>query len=200
MKINILTAFICGTVLVGCATLSLGNKYSYDYQLVKPDSSNALRWEDDKIAIAFTMSDKAINFTLRNRTKDVMKLIWDEATIMQFGKAQKVMHAGVKYINRNEAQPPATIPPGTSIDDMALPSENVYYREGYYGTYYSNPGGWEEEDLFPTYDLNKPEIRESILGSKGQKLGLYLPIQYQGKTIDYTFEFSVTDVRSAGGQ
>jgi len=199
MKTPFSVTFALIVVAAGCATLSLGTKYGYDYQLVKPDSATGMRWEDDKISVAFDISDKAINFTIRNKTKEVMKLIWDEATIMQFGKAQKVMHTGVKYINRNEAQPAATIPAGTSIDDMALPSENVYYREGYYGTYYSNPGGWEEQDLFPTHDLNKPEFRESILKSKGQKLGLYLPIQYQGKTLDYTFEFAITDVKPVAG-
>jgi len=195
---SVLLVFAFVLIIAGCAALSpsrsLGTKYRYEYQLVKPDSTIELRWEDEKISIAFNVSDKAINFTLRNNTKEVMRLIWDEATIVQFGKAQRVMHSGVKYINRNEAQLPSTIPGGTSIDDMALPSENVYYREGYYSAYSSIPGSWEEQDLLPSYDLNKPDVRETILNLKGSSIGLYLPIQYQGKTLDYTFEFVVSNV------
>lgn len=181
-------------VLVGCMTLSLGTKYQYSYMMVKPDSTTGMKWEDDKIAISFHISDKSVNFNLRNKTNEVIKIIWDEATMVKYGKAQKVMHAGVKYTDRNASQPPTTIPAGASIDDLVLPTENVYWREGYYGTYYSNPGGWEEHDLFPTQDLNKPDFREAILKSKGKTFSVYLPIQHQGKTLDYTFEFMVTNV------
>jgi hypothetical protein len=66
---------------------------------------------------------------------------------------------------------------------------------GNYSRYYSNPGGWEEHDLFATQDLNKAEYRDAILKSKGQTFSVYLPIQYQGKTLDYTFEFRIADVK-----
>ncbi len=201
MKVTTVFTALSLAILAGCMTLNLGTKYQYSYKLIKPDSANGMKWEDDKIAISFLVSDKEVDFNLRNKTNEVIKVIWDEATMVQSGKAEKVMHAGVKYTDRNESHPPTAIPAGASIDDLLLPSDNVYWREGYYGTYSSDPGGWEETDLFPTSDLNKPEYRQSILGLKGQTFSIYLPIQYQGKTLDYTFQFLISDVEptSQGG-
>lgn len=195
MKLRSTISVLLFFVLGGCMTLSLGTKYQYSYMMVKPDSTSGMKWEDDNIEISFFISDKSVNFNLKNKTNEVIKIIWDEAVIVQYGKAQKVMHAGVKYIDRNASQPPTAIPPGASVDDLVLPTDNVYWREGYYGRYISNPGGWKIRDLFPTQDLNKAEYRERILRHKGQKFSVYLPIQHLGKTLDYTFEFLITDVK-----
>ncbi len=173
--------------LLGCASMLFGTKYSYSYKLVKPESAD-MKWEDDKISLSFLIGDKEVSFKVKNKTNEVMKIIWDEATLVQFGKAIKVMHAGVKYTDRNSSQPASTIPPGASIDDLIMPTDNVYFSSGKYG-------GWREQDLFPTQDMNEAKYKQSILDSKGQKFSVYLPIQYQGKTIDYTFEFEITDVQ-----
>ena len=182
-------------------TAMLGTTYKYDYAMLKKDDSTSktdttqnMNFEDDKINANFSIGDKQINFTIKNKTDNVMKIIWDEAAIVQFGTSHKVMHTGVKYIDRNNSQPPTVIPPQASIEDLILPADNIYYREGYYGTYYSNPGGWEEHDLFPKNDLNKPEIKETIMKLSGQTFSVYLPIQYQEKTLYYTFNFAITGV------
>jgi hypothetical protein len=187
----------------GCYTAMLGTTYKYDYAMIKKvtsspkvDTLKSMSFDDDKITSNFIIGDKQINFTLKNKTNDVMKIIWDEASIVQFGTTHKVMHNGVKYIDRNSSQPPSVVPPQASINDLVLPADNVYYRDGYYSTYSSRPGGWEEHDLFPKNDLNKPAIKETIMNLKGQAFSIYLPIQYQGKTLDYTFNFTITNVQA----
>ncbi len=178
---------ICSIYIFGCATMGLGTKYLYSYKLTKPESSN-MKWEDDKIGFEFFISDKNVNFKALNKSNDVLKIIWDDVAIVQSGKAKKVMHAGVKYTDRNSSQPASAIPPGASIEDLIMPTDNVYFSSGAYG-------GWRERDLFATQDLNKDEYKQSILSSKGQKFSVYIPIQYQGKTLDYTFEFEIIEVR-----
>ena len=118
--------------------------YKYDYAMIKKDDSTSktdttqnMNFEDDKILANFNVGDKQISFTIKNKTDNVLKIIWDEAAIVQFGTSHKVMHSGVKYIDRNSSQPPTAIPPQASIDDIVLPADNVYYREGSYSTYYS---------------------------------------------------------------
>lgn len=194
MKKLVLTTFII-ILLIGCMPVLVGTRYQYKYSLIGPKSNDGMSYEDSVISISFTITDKSINFNLTNKTKNVIKIIWNDASIVQFGKAHKVMHAGVKYINRNEFQPPTSIPPKSSIDDLALPSDNVYFQEGYYGTYFSTPGGWKEQDLFITNDMNKQEYKELIKKMKGQKFSLYLPIEYKGKILDYNFEFIIKDVK-----
>lgn len=185
--IIVFVGVIISIYLVGCAAMLFGTKYSYSYKLVKPESTD-MKWEDDKIAFTFFIGDKEVNFKAKNKTNEVMKIIWDEATLVQFGKAKKVMHSGVKYTDRNSSQPASTIPSGASIDDLMMPTDNVYFSSGQYG-------GWREQDLFPTQDLNEDKYKQSILNSKGQKFSVYIPVQYQGKTLDYTFEFEITDVQ-----
>jgi hypothetical protein len=197
MKLSVLLLLILLTL--GCAGVLLGTKYTYEYDLTSPTTTSPMTFEDDIVRIKFSISDKSINFTLTNKTSDVIRILWDDASIVQFGKAHKIMHSGVKYIDRNEAQPATTVPPNSSIDDLALPSDNIYWRDGYYSRYSSSPGGWEEHDLFPTNDLNDQGIRQTILSAVGQKVTLYLPIQHQGNTIDYSFEFTIRDINPISG-
>ncbi len=198
MKNRIAVTLLVVGVLTGCATLgpSLGTKYAYTYRMTKPDHLGTLRWSDSNIDIAFEVRDTDLGFILQNRSPESMKVIWDEAVIVQYGEAKKIMHGGVKFIDRFNSQPPTILPSGTSMTDQVLPSENVYYRKGTYSTYVSSPGGWEEKDLFPTHDLNRAEYKEAILGNKGQTIGLYLPVDIGGNVIKYEFEFEVADVEA----
>jgi hypothetical protein len=75
------------------------------------------------------------------------------------------MHEGVKYINRNEAQPPTIIPPTAQIEDIVYPTDYVNYEEG-------QNGGWREDLLFPD--------APSASKFKGQVIGVYMPLQVNG--------------------
>ena len=97
-----------------------------------------------------------------------MKIIWDETSFIPYGEGKKVMHKGVKYADRDAAQVPTSIPSKTSWSDLVVPTDNVYYKQGYYSQYVSNPGGWETHDLWLTADYNKPET-VSGLRQKGSK-------------------------------
>ena len=134
----------------------MGSKYHYSYNLKDPNSTN-LSYSDELIAVKFQITDTSIAFTMKNLTSDSIKIIWDEVSFVQNGSAQKVMHVGVKYTDRNNSQPPTVIPPEISIDENLIPVNNVYWREGYYSQYSSSPGGWEENDILPTQDLDKEE-------------------------------------------
>lgn len=47
------------------------------------------------------------------------------------------MHSGVKYIDRNNSQPPNIIPKNASLSDVIIPTDNIYYVSGQYG-------GWRD--------------------------------------------------------
>lgn len=159
--------------------------YHLGFALANPEPAppDSMKWQDDKIEISFSASSRRVKFDLKNKTPETIKIIWDEATMVVGGKAQKVIHSGVRYAERNESHPPAIIPPGASISDAAMPAENIYYREG-----------WEEGSMFPTEGKNTRESKAAMQGLKGQRFGLHLPIEFQGKIARYVFEFRVTDV------
>lgn len=148
-------------------------------------SADDMSYSDDKIDAKFNITRKSINFLIKNKTNETLKIIWDDAVIVQNGRSKRIIHSGVNYINRGNPQPPTVIPANTSIEDLALPTENVYFVDGY--------GTWQEKDLFPV-KIHKSELIQAILNQKGQTFALYLPISYQGKTIEYNFEFLIKDV------
>lgn len=171
-----------------------GTMYTFKYELSKPSVDSTLKFVDDKIEAKFDILSNAIGFDLKNKTNESMKVIWDEVAIVLNGKAEKVTHVGVKYIDKASSQPNSSIPSGASLNDQAIPIKNIYYSEGFYSQYASIPGSWKEVKLFPSYDYNKPETKASILGLKGQVFSIYIPISHQGKIIEYNFEFLIKDV------
>jgi hypothetical protein len=129
---------------------------------------------DDKIVnIRFSLSSTSIDFTILNKANQSIKIDWNDVTIVQLGTTCRAVHNGVKLTNANESQPPSTIPSGATLDDGVTPSDNINWHEpaSVNGTQYY-AGGWVTSPL-----ITLPEIR------------LYLPIQYQGKTIEYNITF-----------
>ena len=85
----------------------------YEFEMTLPTASNTLTYEDSNIASTFQIGSKEIDFSITNKTKSPLKLIWDDASLGIFGRSNKVMHSGVKYIDRNNSYPPSTILPNT---------------------------------------------------------------------------------------
>ena len=144
--------------------------------------------------ITFSVGTKEIDFEIYNKTDKSIKIIWDETSFIPYGEGKKVMHKGVKYVDRNAAQVPTAIPSKTTWSDMVVPTDNVYYKQGYYSQYVSNPGGWETTDLWLTADFNKPETEAVVMKLKGLKYRLLMPMEVNGIKKEYTFNFEITDV------
>lgn len=146
------------------------------------------RYEDDYINIAWYVSSKQFNFDLRNKSGHTIKINWDDVSYVDInGKVGRVMHAGVKYTERNNSQPATTIPKNASISDLLLPTENVYYLSGSYGR-------WRERYLIPcvystqeTYDIGAPL-------KVGKKMSILMPIMIENVQNDYIFEFNIDEL------
>lgn len=101
------------------------------------------RYADDYIDVVWFVGTKQFNFTLKNKSGHTLKINWDDISYVDTrGRVSRVMHAGVKYAERNDSQPATTVPKGASISDILLPTENVYFVSGQYG-------GWRESYLIP---------------------------------------------------
>lgn len=148
------------------------------------DSGDALTYVDSSIVATFWVGKKDISATVKNQTSSTIKVIWDESLFFRNGSQSKVMHAGVKFTDRNQSMPPSVIPAGTTFDDVIVPTDNVYWREGYYSKYGSDPGGWEKKDLLPSYT------------STGDKFGLFMPMSIGGTVKEYNFDFRVDGAKT----
>ena len=86
-----------------------------------------------------------------------------------------------KFSERESDQPATTIIKGAKIDDVATPTANVYYDEGYTIGYHTYGNGWKKHSMLPlTYK-----------GKEAGEIRLMLPIQVKDVVNEYTFVFKV---------
>jgi hypothetical protein len=136
-------------------------------------------YSDSIINASFTWGGSSIEFELTNTTKRSIKVIWNDAAyIDQNNNTGKIMHSGVKFIDRNNDQPSTTIISEAKITDLITPTENVYFSSGSYG-------GWRKKSLLP--DVGKKDQPTLI----GKKVKLLLPILYDSKQLEYVFTFEI---------
>lgn len=135
------------------------------------------RYEDDYINIVWYVGIKEFDFTLTNKSDHTIKINWDDISYVDItGNVGRVMHSGVKYIDRNSSQPATSIPKKANITDLIMPTDNVYYVSGQYG-------GWREKPLIPSGYNNG--------GAESKTMSILMPIMIENVQNDYTFEFVI---------
>lgn len=146
---------------------------------------NKYRYEDDYIDIIWYVGMKQFNFTLKNKSNHSLKIYWDDISYVDVnGQVGRVMHSGVKYIDRNTSQPSTTVPKGASISDLLLPTDNVYFVSGQYG-------GWRESYLIPCVYKTPEAFNAEASSYVGKKLTIVMPIMIENVQNDYTFTFNI---------
>ena len=186
-------------IILAFTNCGVFNTLKYDFALMEiSETKNSmdygeLSFADSLIDISFTINKKEISFSLRNLSSNTLKINWDETLYISEGNTGKVMHGGIKYIDRNMFQPPSVIPKGTVHNDVIVPTDNVYWRDGMYGRTVSIAGKWEERELFPHF-VSVSEQENIISKLMGSEFTIYMPIQVKGITQEYNFKFKVINV------
>ncbi len=147
-------------------------------------------YEDDMIKIVWLPLSTQFCFTMYNKTDHSIKIIWDEAAYVDVnGSSGRVMHAGVKYIDRNNPQPPTVVIKNANIDDIIVPTDNIYYESGQYG-------GWITKPMFPNRANSQEELNTLTKQYIGKDVKVLLPLEIQGTINEYIFTFKVEDFGS----
>jgi hypothetical protein len=152
-------------------------------------------FEDQMVEIIWIPTSFRCSFILKNKTNHSIKIVWDEAALVdEKGESHRVVHSGVKYIDRNNPQPLSVIVRGGTISDIIISSDNIYYESGEYG-------GWQEKPLFPTWVrqrwLRKKEVdlfRTQVKKYVGKTIQVLLPLQIEDVINEYIFTFEIKDV------
>jgi len=142
---------------------------------IKDKDVTKYTFEDDLIYSEWYLSYDSVHFSMKNKTKHSIKLMWDEAVLVdEFGGSQMIMHSGIKYTNRSDSQSPSIIVRGATISDLILPTSNVTFVSGQYG-------GWQTGRL-----LSK--------NASGKTIQILLPIKIENTVNEYIFKFKVKEV------
>ena len=138
-------------------------------------------YADDFISIVWLPLNTQFSFSLINKSNYSIKIVWDEATyVSENGISQKVLHKGVRYVDRNSSQPMTTVVKGTEISDVIMPTNHIDYSSN----------GWKEIPLFKTKANTTTELREVV----GKEVKILLPIKIEDMTNEYLFSFKIKDV------
>lgn len=142
---------------------------------ITEDGVTKYSYTDNVINIIIVSGSSQFDFVLKNVSDNTIKLVWNESVFVDVnGSTSKIMHSGIKYSQKEGDQPVSTIIRGASLEDLAIPTEKVYYNE--------ESKEWTKESLY-----SKAKIKE-----ESQFIKLMLPIQIKDVINDYIFEFSLS--------
>ncbi len=143
--------------------------------------STRLARSDDATDFAFTISKAQLGFVLRNKSDQPIQIDWNQVAYVDVtGESHKVIHAGVKYIDRDKTLAPTTVPPSAHIKDTIFPADYVHYTGGEFG-------GWMEDPLFPN--------GKAADSYKGKTFVVFIPLKVGSSQRTYTFKFKIADVQ-----
>lgn len=134
-------------------------------------------------SIVGTLGSTQVGITVENNSDQPIEIVWNESSFIDIGRsAKRIFHSGVKYANRNEAQPNTIIPPLAKVNDVVIP-ENVHFAER----------EWLKTPLFPS-ELPPALAAEALTSMKGAKVALFLQLLAAGKKTPVTLVFEIAAV------
>lgn len=188
-RLSILATLV--VFLSGCASM-MGNidpetgvvKEQRIYQPVDADSFG-IKNKSIEITYEPDIESSGTEFLFKNKTNKPIKIVWDEcAFIDQNGQSNKVLHSGVKLVDRNAHQPDSLIVPHGSLSDEILSTENVYFD--------STLGHWSHVQICGKRSLFKHTLDDT--DCKGKTFGYYITYMVGSKKKHTTVKFKYISV------
>ncbi|KMY67206.1 hypothetical protein AAU61_09975 [Desulfocarbo indianensis] len=147
--------------------------FRYHIKLIKPARSNELSYKDNFISISFKPNYKQLAFQLRNESSKPIRVLWNEASFVDVeSKAHKIIHKGIKLINKEKEMTSTTIPPEAILDDLVAPIDLTELVDN----------KWKTRDILP---------RQKIGELKGKCFSFFLPLTIGDMKKEYLFKFEI---------
>jgi|GEM_PF-1365022 len=157
--------------------------FSTDVKIVSvtPDASvvdNAIDASDFSIVFSFPTNSMGsitqISFVMINKTKSVLKIVWDSSAFVDpNGQSHRVMHQGVRYLERDKSIPPSVLAPDAKLSDTIYPTDYVSL-------------------------VSNDWVENPIVSSKpGQRFSVLLAIDNGSQIENYTITFETSGVAVA---
>ncbi|HZU21975.1 MAG TPA: hypothetical protein VE998_04025 [Terriglobales bacterium] len=145
----------------------------YQFVLVEPESVFPWTYSDDLADFVFTPSTSRLAFTVVNTSAEALTIDWEKSAYMDpNGALHRIIHNGVRLVERAQAQLPTTVAPGAEIQEVAYPADAVVWLE--------KMRYWQEPDLFPP------------TGYEGKNFALALSVTTRsGLARNYVFRFQI---------
>ena len=161
-------------------------------------SDHEYLFEDELVRVQWAFRSNQMAFSLENNAEHSIEIPWDEAAFVdESGRSHRVMHASVKFADREKAQAPTVVGPKQLLEDIVAPTDYVRRVEGTRST----AGRWEEESLLPDFDVHNSSLKgeyatfadfETAVKSKvGKTIQILLPLRVEDVVNNYIFTFQI---------
>src|SRR5689334_21631798 len=143
MKKSVLLAIIAPLAVAACCFGQTVTREipTYSAKMMKPKLSPDSSFEDPFIKIEFVVLQRIL-FKLKNKTDNPIEIDWGKVSYVDTeAGAHRVVHEGVRYIERDKVPAPTVVPPMANITDIIHPADYIDYESG-------SSGGWKIDDLF----------------------------------------------------
>lgn len=182
MKYILTITTICMLILSGYGAVDK-KSYEYVFRLEKPYEKSNNNFTDADVSIWFEFTRFEFAITITNRSEDQpITIDWDKISYVDvWGKSHRIVHKGIRYIERDRPQPPTVIPPKAQIEDILVPSDYVEFNSSRYSR-----SSWERREMF-----EKPERGAYY---HGKTFSIFMPLQIGEQTKNYNFGFRISIV------
>ncbi|MBI5554384.1 MAG: hypothetical protein HY920_00835 [Elusimicrobia bacterium] len=162
-------------LLTGCAPSVL----TWGIKMQAPVPADTLTYSDEDIDLNFLVDDKSINFELKNKTLNGIKVNYDEISYISPGGASlRIVSSNIRFADRFAPQAAVMVPPGLSISETIIPAQNIFFRAN------DLVYGWDIVPLFPN------DAKTYL----GKEFGLYFPLEIKGVKKEFIFKFKIISV------
>jgi hypothetical protein len=156
----------------------------YRFAMLKPTANDDMSFEDAALGFKFSIDPKGIACSIRNKTVDPVSVNWNVVSYVDAsGDAHKVIHSGVRLVDKEAPQTPSLIPPTARINETIFPTDYVV----------SGSSGLSEEPLWPNTGYVSKD-QSHLKGLEGSTFSVFMPIEVGGKTKNYSFVFKIVSV------
>lgn len=139
------------------------------------DGSHEYHYEDELINIKWVVKNVGWQMELTNKGERSIKIPWDEAAYVNAqGLSMRVIHASVRFEDKEKVQAPSVVARNAKIIDFLTPADNIIPENRNYNT-------WKTYHLFYNKQRNV-----------GDHVALLLPILMGDERIEYVFHFDIT--------
>lgn len=153
--------------------------YRIACRLLSPATSPELSFRDKNIAVSFAIDGQSFQMRFENVTDAPVKIHWESAQYTDVtGQTQRLMHSGIRYVDRNNPIPDQTVAPHGVVEEAVIPVKNVFVspqKNGY--------------DIRPLLPLDS----DAAAGLKGKSVILFIPVEVNRQIIPYNFKIEITE-------
>jgi hypothetical protein len=155
-------------------------------------------FEDGLVRVQWAFRSNQMAFSLENKGEQPIQIPWNEAAFVdESGRSHRVMHASVKFADREKPQPPSVVAPEQLLEDIVAPADYVRRVKATRST----PGRWEEKSLLPDFDVHSSALKgeyatfadfeTAAKSTVGKTIEILLPLEVGDVVNNYLFVFRI---------